>query len=69
MITAVMLLATSVAQYALDKDFPDRSGSAEQEKAGHALRVTPDTREMAAEKLPQLPLRSRKISQMIFRIN
>lgn len=67
--TAVLLLVTSAAQFALDEDLPGRATSAGQVNAQPSTSVTPELREMVAEELPETALRGRKISQMIFRIN
>jgi hypothetical protein len=69
MLTAVMLLVTSVAQYVHDKDLSGRGVSAGQAQAGHSLGVAPDAPDMVAEDFSKSPLHGRKISQMIFRIN
>lgn len=69
MITAVMLLLTSVAEYAHDKTHPGMSSPYEQAMTDRAFASTPGALEMAAEEVSETPLRGGKISLMIFRIN
>jgi len=69
MITAVMLLLTSVAEYAHDKTHPDRDSSTGQAITDRPYVATPAAREMAAEEVSETPLRGGNISLMIFRIN
>ena len=69
MITGVMLLLTSVAEYAHDKTHPGMGSPSGQAITDHSFVATPDAREMAAEEVSETPLRGGKISLMIFRIN
>jgi len=69
MITAVMLLLTSVAEYAHDKAHPGNSSPTGQAITDRSIVTTPDADKMAEGVVSENPLPGGKISLMIFRIN
>ena len=69
MAVAVMLLLTSVAEYAHDKTHPGMGSPSGQAMTERSFVATPDAREMTAEEVSETSLQGGKISLMIFRIN
>ena len=69
MITAVMLLLTSVAQYVHDKTHPGMGSPPGQAITDRPFVATSNAREMAAEEVSETPSPGGNISLMIFRIN
>jgi hypothetical protein len=67
--TAAMLLLASVAQYALDKDFPLGHSYSPQANANPAQAAAAHARERVTAEVPENSVRGGKVSLMIFRIN